>query len=112
MSIQGRIWSVPTARRTTNGEGMVRTAPAFGLLLLAALAMLGCAGARPTERDFQVMETAHKAESAQSQRTILDLRAEIQGLQRELGTSRVGLARSGAGGHRRTEAGATGRDCS
>jgi septal ring factor EnvC (AmiA/AmiB activator) len=45
------------------------------------------------ERDFQVMQAAHDAESAQTQRTILDLRAEVQGLQRELGTSRVSLAR-------------------
>lgn len=71
----------------------MRTPPALGLMLLAALAASGCAGAQPTERDFQVMEAAHKAESAQAQRTILDLRAEVQGLQKELGTSRVGLAR-------------------
>jgi LysM repeat protein len=72
----------------------VRTFPALGGVLLVALAAAsGCAGSQPTERDFQVMQTAYNAESAQTQRTILDLRAEVQGLQRELGTSRASLAR-------------------
>lgn len=39
------------------------------------------------------METAAKAESLQAQRTILDLRAEIQGLQRDLGTARAAQAK-------------------
>ena len=94
MSIQGRTWSGPTACRTTNGKGKMRTLPALGGVLLAALAAAsGCTGFQPTARDFQVMQAAHDAESAQTQRTILDLRAEAQGLQRELGTSRASLAR-------------------
>ena len=72
----------------------MKTFLARGCVLLVALAAAsGCAGARPTERDFQVMQAAYNAESAQTQRTILDLRAEVQGLQRELGSSRVSLAR-------------------
>jgi len=51
----------------------------------------GCAG--PSARDFQMMQAALKAESAQAQRTITDLRAEMQGVQRELGTARAAQAR-------------------
>ncbi|HZC67244.1 MAG TPA: hypothetical protein VE201_01370, partial [Nitrospirales bacterium] len=51
----------------------------------------GCAG--PSVRDFQMMQTALKAESLQAQRTIMDLRTEMQGLQRELGVARAAQAR-------------------
>ncbi len=51
----------------------------------------GCAG--PSVRDFQVTQAALKAESVQAQRTITDLRAEMQGLQRELGAARAAQAR-------------------
>ncbi|TLY34272.1 MAG: LysM peptidoglycan-binding domain-containing protein [Nitrospirae bacterium] len=51
----------------------------------------GCAG--PSARDFQMMQAALKAESAQAQRTITDLRAEMQGVQRDLGTARAAQAR-------------------
>ncbi|HZC66998.1 MAG TPA: hypothetical protein VE201_00110, partial [Nitrospirales bacterium] len=51
----------------------------------------GCAG--PSVRDFQMMQTALKAESLQAQRTITDLRTEMQGLQRELGAARAAQAR-------------------
>ena len=52
----------------------------------------GCAG-NPSVRDLQVTQAALKAESLQSQRTIADLRAELQGLQQELGAARAGQAR-------------------
>jgi LysM repeat protein len=51
----------------------------------------GCAG--PSARDYQMMQAALKAESAQAQRTITDLRAEMQGVQRELGAARAAQAR-------------------
>jgi len=51
----------------------------------------GCAG--PSVRDLQMTQAALKAESLQSQRTIMDLRAEMQGLQRELGVARAAQAR-------------------
>jgi LysM repeat protein len=40
-----------------------------------------------------MMQAAHKAESAQAQRTITDLRAEMQGVQRDLGAARAAQAR-------------------
>ena len=51
----------------------------------------GCAG--PSVRDFQITQAALKAESAQAQRTITDLRAEMQGVQRDLGAARAAQAR-------------------
>jgi len=51
----------------------------------------GCAG--PSARDFQMMQASLKAESAQAQRTITDLRAEMQGVQRDLGAARAAQAR-------------------
>jgi LysM repeat protein len=51
----------------------------------------GCAG--PSVRDFEVTQAALKAESLQAQRTIMDLRAEMQGVQRELGAARAAQAR-------------------
>jgi LysM repeat protein len=51
----------------------------------------GCAG--PSVRDFQMMQAALKAESLQAQRTSMDLRAEMQGVQRELGAARAAQAR-------------------
>ena len=52
----------------------------------------GCAG-NPSVRDLQVTQAALKAESLQSQRTIADLRAEMQGVQQELGAARAVQAR-------------------
>ena len=51
----------------------------------------GCAG--PSVRDLQVTQAALKAESLQAQRTVMDLRAEVQGVQRELGAARAAQAR-------------------
>jgi len=51
----------------------------------------GCGG--PSVRDFEVTQAALKAESLQAQRTIMDLRAEMQGVQRELGAARAAQAR-------------------
>ena len=51
----------------------------------------GCAG--PSVRDFQITQAALKAESLQAQRTIMDLRAEMQGLEREMGAARALQAR-------------------
>lgn len=63
------------------------------VLIIGLLLWAGCAGPQPSARDLQVIESASKAESVQAQRTILDLRAEIQGLQRELGAARAAQAR-------------------
>ena len=52
----------------------------------------GCAG-NASVRDFQVTQAAFKAESTQAQRTIMDLRAEMRGIQRELGAARATQAR-------------------
>jgi LysM repeat protein len=52
----------------------------------------GCAG-NPSVRDLQVTQAALKAESLQAQRTIMDLRAEMQAVQRELGAARATQAR-------------------
>ena len=52
----------------------------------------GCAG-NASVRDFQVTQAAFKAESTQAQRTIMDLRAEMQVIQRELGAARATQAR-------------------
>ena len=94
MSIQALTLSVPTARPTTNGESMIRTRDIFSaVLLLGFLVGTGCAWTKTTARDVQVMEAANKAETIQSQRTILELRGEIHSLQRELGAARAAQAR-------------------
>ncbi len=89
MSIPAPTSSVPTACRTTNGDPV-----RFALVLIVALLLLGgCTWFRSSARDLRVMETALKAESAQAQRTMMELRAEIQRLQQELGAARTAQAR-------------------
>src|SRR2546425_5875605 len=84
--------SGPTACRITSGDGGMRNLYALHAALWCGLWMVaGCAG--PSARDFQMMQAALKAESAQAQRTITDLRAEMQGVQRDLGTARAAQAR-------------------
>lgn len=118
MFIPARIWSGPTAGPITNGRDMLRRweirpltlslspkgrGDIFCFALIVALVVLGgCAGLQTTTHDLQVMETAARAEFQQAQRTILDLRAEIQVLQRELGTARAAQART-EGDWRETE---------
>ena len=63
------------------------------VFLIGLFLWAGCAGPQPSARDLQVIESASKAESMQAQRTILDLHAEIQGLQRDLGAARAAQAR-------------------
>lgn len=71
---------------------MMRNRYALHALLLTGLWMAaGCSG--PSVRDLQVTQATLKAESMQAQRTIMDLRTEIQGLQRELGATRAAQAR-------------------
>jgi len=71
---------------------MMKNLYALHALLLTGLWMVaGCAG--PSVRDLQMTQATLKAESMQAQRTIMDLRTEIQGLQRELGATRAALAR-------------------
>src|SRR3989442_11286574 len=82
------------ACRITNGEPMTKLGHAFDAVVLSGLLLwAGCAGPQPSARDLQVIESASKAESMQAQRTILDLHAEIQGLQRDLGAARAAQAR-------------------
>ena len=57
------------------------------VFLIGLFLWAGCAGPQPSARDLQVIESASKAESMQAQRTILDLHAAIQSLQRDLGLS-------------------------
>lgn len=64
----------------------------WGLLFVLA-AVTGCARNGLTGQDQELVQAALKAESAQAQRTMVDLRTELQGLQKELGTSRVAQAR-------------------
>ena len=54
-------------------------------LAVALFASSGCAGSQLSSRDLQVLETANRAEILQAQRTVMDLRAEAQRLQQELG---------------------------
>lgn len=97
MSIPGPIWSAPTAFRITNGEGAMKylyVPYMLGpVLLTALLAQQGCARSGPSAQDLQMLDAAGKAESQQAQRTILELRGEAQGLQRELGAARASQAR-------------------
>src|SRR5713101_1847084 len=84
--------SGPTACRITSGDGGMRNFYALHAALWCGLWMVaGCAG--PSARDFQMMQATLKAESAQAQRTITDLRAEMQGVQRDLGAARAAQAR-------------------
>src|SRR5713101_840051 len=84
--------SGPTACRITSGDGGMRNFYALHAALWCGLWMVaGCAG--PSARDFQIMQASLKAESVQAQRTITDLRAEMQGVQRELGAARAVQAR-------------------
>src|SRR5438445_13259356 len=84
--------SGPTVCRITSGDGGMRNLYALHVALWCGLWMVaGCAG--PSARDFQMMQAALKAESAQAQRTITDLRAEMPGVQRELGSARDPQAR-------------------
>jgi chromosome segregation ATPase len=65
---------------------------AFGLLAVL-VAVTGCARTTLTAQDQELVQAALKAESAQTQRAMVDLRAEIQGLHKELGTARAAQAR-------------------
>src|SRR5947209_7218470 len=88
ISTPGPTSSGPTACRITSGDGLMRNLYTLHAALWCGLWMVaGCAG--PSARDFQMMQAALKAESAQAQRTITDLRAEMQGVQRDLGTARA-----------------------
>jgi LysM repeat protein len=62
-------------------------------MLSVLVAVTGCARNSLTVQDQELVQAALKAESAQAQRTMLDLRAELQGLQKELGTARAAQAR-------------------
>src|SRR2546427_819587 len=84
--------SGPTVCRITSGDGGMRNLYALHAALWCGLCMVaGCAG--PSVRDFQMMQASLKAESAQAQRTITDLRAEMQGVQRDLGAARAARAK-------------------
>jgi hypothetical protein len=66
----------------------------FGFMsLLVAVAVTGCARNSLTGQDQELVQAALKADAAQSQRTMLDLRTELQVLQKDLGTSRIAQAR-------------------
>src|SRR5947199_7999006 len=85
--------SGPTACRITSGDGGMRNLYALRAALWCGLWIVaGCAG-NASVRDFQVTQAAFKAESTQAQRTIMDLRAEMQVIQRELGAARATQAR-------------------
>ena len=111
MFIPAPIWSGPTARRTINGsdrrsavsdQPLKRRLLTLGLLCPLLPVLGGCEGLHTTTRDLQMVETAARAESQQAQRTLLDLRAGIQVLQRELGAARAAQART-EGAVRETE---------
>ena len=81
------------ACRITSGDGVLRNRYALLAGLWCGLGVVaGCAG-NASVRDYQVTQAAFKAESMQAQRTIMDLRAEMQGIQRELGAARATQAR-------------------
>lgn len=61
-------------------------------MLSVMVAVSGCARNGLSGQDQEIVHSALKAESAQAQRTILDLRVELQGLQKELGTARAAQA--------------------
>src|SRR3989475_12594438 len=104
------LWG-PMACRITNGEPMTKHGHAVDAVFLIGLFLwAGCAGPQPSARDLQVIESASKAESMQAQRTILDLHAEIQGLQRDLGAARAAQARL-EGELRRSEERRVGKEC-
>ena len=58
-------------------------------IVLTVLAGAGCVRSGPSIQDYRVTQEALRAEVLQAQRTISDLQAQTQALQRELGTSRV-----------------------
>jgi nucleoid-associated protein YgaU len=62
-------------------------------IVLTVLAGTGCVRSGPSIQDYRVTQEALRAEVLQAQRTISDLQAQTQALQRELGTSRVIQAR-------------------
>src|SRR5438309_8552084 len=68
----------------------MRSRSLLSVLCLGALGVgAGCVGlTQPSVKDIQLVENAAKAQSMQAQRTIMGLHADIQGLQRELGTAR------------------------
>jgi len=84
MSTPAPTWSARMVCPTTNGEPMM-----WSMLLLALLMSAGCAGSST----LQVLQAAHKTEAQQTQRLVTDLRAELQALQRELGTARAAQTR-------------------
>lgn len=95
MCIQAQIWSAPTVPLTTSGEPVKaenRRRRGYGALV-GVLLMSGCAWSGPSAGDLRVTQSAHQAESLQAQRTILELHAEVQGLQRDLGAARAAQAR-------------------
>lgn len=63
------------------------------VLLLGLLGGTGCAKTAIAARDAQVLDAASKAETIQNQRTIFELRSDIQQLQQELGAARAAQAR-------------------
>ncbi len=70
---------------------MRQTQSALSVALVVTLVVgTGCAGSK---RDLQVMQSASTAEAMQTQRTIVDLRLEIQKLERDLGAARAAQAR-------------------
>ena len=58
-------------------------------IVLTVLAGTGCVRSGPSIHDYRVTQEALRAEVLQDRRTISDLQAQTQALQRELGTSRV-----------------------
>src|SRR2546428_13490460 len=88
--------SGPTVCRITSGDGGMRNLYALHAALWCGLWMVaGCAG--PSARDFQMMQAALKAEPAQAQRTIPDLRAGRRGGHRDRGPARAAQAALEAG---------------
>jgi LysM repeat protein len=62
-------------------------------LLAIVMIVAGCGRGTLTAQDQELVQAALRAESAQNQRAMLDLRIEIQGLQKELGIARAAQAR-------------------
>jgi LysM repeat protein len=61
--------------------------------VLAIFMITGCAASGPTIRDYQVITQALHADARQAQRTIMDLEAQREALQRDLGEARTARAR-------------------